>query len=143
MGMIFLGVSFVLLYLKGNCISKKMIVANGGLLLAGFPFARGYDFVFIVREERIKAVCEKLLGNFETVKNMFIDKADIAAGGIFGKDRQGRKERFDLLSISIAVVVNSSTRKFKHYGEVSEAASQLKSYVKSLMGSNYVIDRRN
>ncbi|OGQ99779.1 MAG: diguanylate cyclase response regulator [Deltaproteobacteria bacterium RIFOXYD12_FULL_50_9] len=103
----------------------------------------GDDFVFIVREERIKAVCEKLLGNFETVKNMFIDKADIAAGGIFGKDRQGRKERFDLLSISIAVVVNSSTRKFKHYGEVSEAASQLKSYVKSLMGSNYVIDRRN
>jgi len=42
MGMIFLGVSFVLLYLKGNCISKKMIVLNIGLLIIGFPFLQNW-----------------------------------------------------------------------------------------------------
>lgn len=101
----------------------------------------GDDFVFIVREDRIKPVCEKLLGNFEAVKNMFLSKTDIVAGGFFGKDRQGRDERFELLSLSIAVITTDD-RKYNHYGEISEAASQLKSYVKSLNGSNYVIDRR-
>lgn len=101
----------------------------------------GDDFVFIVREEQIKIVCEKLLSNFETVKNMFLSKADIEAGGFSGKDRQGREERFELLSLSIAVVT-TDVQKYTHYGEISEAASQLKSYVKTLNGSNYVIDRR-
>lgn len=47
-GIIILAIAAGLYFWKGPCISKKMIVANGGLLLAGFPFARGYDFVFIV-----------------------------------------------------------------------------------------------
>src|SRR3989344_2552054 len=38
MGLLFLGISLVLLYIKGNCISKKMIVLNSGLLIIGFPF---------------------------------------------------------------------------------------------------------
>ena len=101
----------------------------------------GDDYVFIVREERIKPVCEKLIGNFETVKNMFLSKADIEAGAFLGKDRQGREERFELLTLSIAVVT-TDVQKYSHYGEISEAASQLKSYVKTLNGSNFVIDRR-
>jgi len=46
MGMIFLGISLVLLYIKGNCISKKMIFLNIGLLVIGFPFLQNW-FVWI------------------------------------------------------------------------------------------------
>ena len=102
----------------------------------------GDDFVFIVQEEKIKPVCERVLKNFDLVRNMFLSAEDIAAGAFIGKDRQNRETRFSLLSISIAVVTTGGD-KYKHYGEVSAAASQMKHFVKELEGSNYLIDRRD
>ncbi len=101
----------------------------------------GDDFVFVVLAEKAKDVCEKILTHFELVKNMFLSPADVKAGNYSGIDRQGTEKRFDLLSLSIAAVITGKN-KFKHYGQVSEAASQLKSYVKKQGGSNFMIDRR-
>ncbi|MFC1524099.1 diguanylate cyclase [Thermodesulfobacteriota bacterium] len=101
----------------------------------------GDDFVFIVRDDKIALICEKILANFESVKNMFLSPADISAGGFTGMDRQGSENRFDLLSVSIAVI-STGKGEYNHYGEVTAAASQFKSYVKKLEGSNYLIDRR-
>jgi len=102
----------------------------------------GDDFVFIVREEHIDTVCQRLIANFERVKNMFLSPEDIAAGCFIGEDRQGNRTEFELLSLSVAVVTTAGN-KYKHYGEISATASQIKHYTKSLPGSNYVIDRRN
>ena len=102
----------------------------------------GDDFVFIVHEDNIKPVCEKILANFDVVRNMFIDPEDLKSGGFDAKDRQGRATHFGLLSLSIAVVTTGDG-KFKHYGEVSAVASQIKHHVKELEGSNYLIDRRS
>jgi len=101
----------------------------------------GDDYVFIVKKEKAKTVCEKILVNFDLVRNMFLGAEDLKAGEFVGKDRQGRETRFPLLSLSIAVVV-TARGKYKHYGEVSAAASQVKHFVKKLEGSNYMIDRR-
>ncbi|MDH3359628.1 MAG: diguanylate cyclase [Desulfobulbaceae bacterium] len=102
----------------------------------------GDDFVFIVREENLKPVCERLVENFERVKNMFLSPEDIKAGAFIGEDRQGNETRFDLLSLSVAVVTIGGENKYEHFGEVSVVASQIKHYAKTLDGSNYVIDRR-
>jgi len=101
----------------------------------------GDDFVFVVKENKIQAVCERILANFETVRNMFIEPEDVKRGGFIEKDRQGRETSFGLLSISIAVMPTSHGN-FKHFGEVSAAASQIKHKVKELDGNNYLIDRR-
>lgn len=45
MGLLFLFVSIFLLYNFPNCISKKAITANAGLLVFGFPF-QIYNFLF-------------------------------------------------------------------------------------------------
>ncbi len=102
----------------------------------------GDDFVIIVPEAKVQPVCEKVLANFEVVKNMFLSHEDLKAGAYHAKDRQGRETTYGLLSLSIAVVL-SRRDKFKHYGEVSAAASQVKHMVKKLDGSNYMIDRRD
>jgi hypothetical protein len=39
-------------------------------------------------------------------------------------------------------VVNDASKNLKHYGEVSEAASQIKKQVKKKENSNYMLDRR-
>ncbi|OGQ98095.1 MAG: diguanylate cyclase response regulator [Deltaproteobacteria bacterium RIFOXYD12_FULL_55_16] len=102
----------------------------------------GDDFVFIVREEMVEPVCQKILTNFDLVRNMFLSAEDIAMGEFVGRDRQNHETRFGLLSLSIAAVTTGGGR-YSHYGEVSSAASQLKHCVKKLDGSNYLVDRRN
>ncbi|MCD6569717.1 MAG: diguanylate cyclase response regulator, partial [Deltaproteobacteria bacterium] len=66
----------------------------------------------------------------------------IKTGGIFTKDRKGNMKKFPIMSISIAVVLNKGAR-YKHYGEASQDATEIKSYVKTLPGSNYMVDRRD
>ncbi len=102
----------------------------------------GDDYVFIVREDKVKEVCEKILTNFEMVKNMFLSPEDLAAGCYMEKDRQGRETTYGLLSLSIAVVITDG-KKFEHAAEIAAIASQVKHYVKKLSGSNYMIDRRD
>ena len=101
----------------------------------------GDDFLFIVPEDLIEESCKRILDHFEVVRNMFLSKEDIEAGCYVEKDRQGRETTFGLMSLSIAVIPTGN-HQFSHSAEVSNAASQLKHYVKQKEGSNYMIDRR-
>lgn len=101
----------------------------------------GDDYVFIVLEEKVVEICDKILANFETVRNLFIEPEDVRRGGFVEKDRQGRETKFGLLSISIAVIPTGHG-KFQHSGQVAAVASQLKHKVKALEGNNYLIDQR-
>ncbi|MBU0481371.1 MAG: diguanylate cyclase [Proteobacteria bacterium] len=103
----------------------------------------GDDYVFIVPREKVEKVCERLLANFSVVRNMFLSAEDLEAGAFIGTDRLGKETRFELLSISVAVVVTGEGTEFRHFGEVVAAASQIKHFVKKQSGSNYLIDRRN
>ena len=101
----------------------------------------GDDFLFIVPEDKVKKTCEKMLANFEVVRKMFLSPEDLKAGCYIEKNRQGTETRFELLSLSIAVVL-TGVQSFSHSAEVSNQAMQVKHYVKKLAGSNYMIDRR-
>ena len=56
-------------------------------------------------------------------------------------NRKGEVEEFPLLTLSIAVVINSNS-KFDHVGELSHMLADLKKAVKMKDGSNYMIERR-
>lgn len=101
----------------------------------------GDDFVFIVKETAAEAVCKKALANFEEVRNAFIEPEDVERGGFVEKNRQGTETKFGLLSVSIAVIPTGHGR-FKHFGEVASAASQIKHKVKEMAGNNYLFDQR-
>jgi hypothetical protein len=49
--------------------------------------------------------------------------------------------RFPIMTVSIAVVLNEKGR-YTHYGQASQDATDIKKYIKTLEGSNYLIDRR-
>jgi hypothetical protein len=67
---------------------------------------------------------------------------DRLAGYFFGKDRRGQLHRVPLMTVSIGVVTNER-RQFTHPAQVSELATEMKSYAKTLPGSVYVVDRRH
>lgn len=101
----------------------------------------GDDFVLITAPDNVEPVCEAIIAAFDSAVPDYYDASDRARGYIEGTDRYGVTRRFPLMSISIAVVTDSR-RNFKSPIEIAQIASEIKDYVKSLPGSNYLVDRR-
>ena len=101
----------------------------------------GDDFVFIVHPDRLDSVCQEVIKNFDMIVGNFYDEDDRIHGYIGSTNRKGEKERFPMMSISIAVVTNKY-KPIKHIGQVSAIAAEVKKRVKSMPGSCYVEDSR-
>lgn len=101
----------------------------------------GDDFVFICPGNEVRSLCEEVISRFDLVIRNFYNDEDLEQGGISAKSRDGTVKTFPVMSISIAVVMNREKR-YRHYGEASRDATDIKKYIKTLEGSNYMIDRR-
>jgi DNA-binding response OmpR family regulator len=101
----------------------------------------GDDFIAITSPDKVDLICPRIIKSFDKKILKFYSPRDRAKGYITGKDRQGRINKFPIMSITIGVVTNTK-RKFNHTGQVAAVGAELKRYGKSLGGSNYVIDRR-
>ena len=102
----------------------------------------GDDFIFVVPVEAIAEVCTEVLEVFDTLVPYQYNEQDRRAGYYFGKDRRGQLHRVPLMTLSIGVVTNQH-RRFAHPAQVSELATEMKSYAKTQPGSVFVIDRRH
>ncbi|MEO7987607.1 MAG: diguanylate cyclase [Gemmatimonadales bacterium] len=101
----------------------------------------GDDFIFVVPAPEISPVCGEILDVFDTLIPLQYNEQDRRAGYFFGKDRRGQLHRVPLMTLSIGIVTNRH-RRFAHPAQVSELATEMKSYAKTLPGSVFVVDRR-
>ena len=101
----------------------------------------GDDFIFIIAASEISLVCGEILTVFDSLVPFQYNEQDRRAGYFFGKDRRGQLHRVPLMTLSVGIVTNRH-RTFAHPAEVSELATEMKSYAKTLPGSVYVVDRR-
>jgi hypothetical protein len=90
----------------------------------------------------ISAVCTEVLAVFDTLIPFQYNEQDRRAGYYFGKDRRGQLHRVPLMTLSIGIVTNEH-RKFAHPAQVSELATEMKSFAKTQPGSVFVVDRRH
>jgi GGDEF domain-containing protein len=102
----------------------------------------GDDFIFVIPGSDIHAVCSEVLSVFDTLIPLQYNEQDRRAGYFFGKDRRGQLHRVPLMTLSIGIVTNRH-RAFTHPAQVSELATEMKSYAKTLPGSVFVVDRRH
>lgn len=102
----------------------------------------GDDFIFVIPADDVQVVCEEILSVFDTLVPFQYAEPDRRAGYFFGKDRRGQLHRVPLMTVSIGVVTNER-RVFTHAAQVSELATEMKSYAKTLPGSVYSVDRRS
>ncbi len=101
----------------------------------------GDDFIFVIDATKVKTVCNEVIRRFNQRIPAMYEPRDLKNGFIISRSRRGSRETYPIMSISIAVVINKN-KMFKHVGEISHMIADLKSYAKSLPGSNYVIERR-
>ena len=101
----------------------------------------GDDFLFVIDAAKVKTVCSEIIKKFEKNIPPMYEPRDRKNGFIISKNRRGTPETYPIMTLSIAVVINKDGM-FKHVGEISHMIADLKSYTKSLPGSNFVIERR-
>jgi len=101
----------------------------------------GDDFIFIVPASAVNDTCAEIVFIFDSLVPYQYSEQDRRAGYFFGKDRRGQLHRVPLMTVSIGVVSNER-RQFATAAQVSELATEMKSYAKTLTGSVYTIDRR-
>ncbi len=102
----------------------------------------GDDFIFNVPLDAMVPACELIVETFEELIPYQYSEQDRRAGYFLGKDRRGNLHRVPLMTLSIGVVTTRH-RKFAHTGRVSELATEMKAYAKTLGGSVYAVDRRH
>jgi GGDEF domain-containing protein len=101
----------------------------------------GDDFIFVIPADEIGPDCSEILDVIDTLIPLQYNDQDRRAGYFFGKDRRGQLHRVPLMTLSIGIVTNRH-RRFAHPAQVSELATEMKSYAKTLPGSVFVVDRR-
>jgi hypothetical protein len=89
----------------------------------------------------VQETCSEIVQTFDALIPYQYSEQDRRAGYYFGKDRRGQLHKVPLMTVSIGVVTNER-RRFTHPSQVSELATEMKSYAKSLSGSVFTIDRR-
>jgi GGDEF domain-containing protein len=101
----------------------------------------GDDFIFNAPLEDYRRCCEGVIEVFEELIPLQYSQEDRERGYFHGKDRRGEVFEVPLMTLSIGVVTNER-RIFSHTAQISELASEMKSYAKTLHGSVYAVDRR-
>jgi len=102
----------------------------------------GDDFIFIIPAGAVQDVCGEIVTVFDLLVPMQYSESDRRAGYFFGKDRRGQLHRVPLMTVSIGVVTNER-RHFTTASQVSELATEMKGYAKTLPGSVFAVDRRH
>ena len=101
----------------------------------------GDDFIIVLPLGCVQEICAEIISVFDTLVPYQYSAQDRRAGYFFGKDRRGHLHRVPLMTLSIGIVTNQY-RAFSHPAEVSETATEMKMYAKTLPGSVFVVDRR-
>ena len=100
----------------------------------------GDDFVIISVPPRAEELCRRIVAGFDGRIRKFYTEKDREQGFFTGKDRQGVRQKFPLISVTIAIVTDDGAR-FQNPLAMAEAAAQLKEYAKTLPGSNCVTEK--
>jgi diguanylate cyclase (GGDEF)-like protein len=101
----------------------------------------GDDFIFIIPYDAVTEVCQEIISTFDLLIEYQYSETDRRTGYFFGKDRRGVLDRVPLMTLSIGVVTNAQ-RALKEARQISQLATEMKTYAKTLTGSVFSIDRR-
>ena len=102
----------------------------------------GDDFVVVTTPDRDKLIASESILSFNRQAPFHYNKEDRVLNHIIAKDRRNNVVKTPLMSISIAIVNNKGC-KFDSIVEVMEAITEIKTYLKTLPGSNFLVNRRS
>jgi GGDEF domain-containing protein len=101
----------------------------------------GDDFVVISTPAKADAVAATIVKEFDRRIVALFSREDLERGYLEVINRKGTVDRFPLLTMTVAMV-SAGKGRVDHIAQISDIASELKRYGKSLEGSVVVKERR-
>lgn len=101
----------------------------------------GDDFIVVTVPECDRLIATESISRFNALTPFHYNQEDRTRGYVVVKDRRGNMSNIPVMSISIAIV-NNKERKLQNIIELIEIATEIKSYLKTLPGSNFLVNRR-
>lgn len=101
----------------------------------------GDDFVIITAPDKAETIAKHIIKDFDAIVPAHYSNSDIKDGFIFARDRNGKLTNIPLMSLSIAIVDNT-TAKVSNLFELMDVTAELKNYLKAMPGSNFMVNRR-
>lgn len=101
----------------------------------------GDDFVAVTTPKCDRIIASESILNFNKVISFHYNREDRHRAYIVAKDRKGNVSNIPLMTITIAIA-NNSNRPIKSIVELMEIITGIKRYLKTLPGSNFLVNRR-
>jgi diguanylate cyclase (GGDEF)-like protein len=101
----------------------------------------GDDFIVLTHPDMAEMFVQDVIGGFEAQVEHLYDREDAARGYIQIEDRQGRRRRIPLLTLSIGVATNRGREVHDHRALV-DIATEMKEFAKRKDGNAVAVDRR-
>ncbi len=101
----------------------------------------GDDFVVIGSPNKAEHIAKEVIREFDSAVAGFYSEIDRHNGFIMAKDRSGKIVHTPFMSLSIAIV-NNTSGKINNIFELTDISAELKMYLKGLSGSNFMVNRR-
>ncbi|MFA5089924.1 MAG: diguanylate cyclase [Candidatus Omnitrophota bacterium] len=102
----------------------------------------GDDFVVITSPDKTELIAKEVIADFDQISGDFYSEEDRGKGFIFTTDRSGRVGNIPLMSLSVAIANNISGN-IPNLIALTDITTEIKKYLKTLPGSNFMIDRRS
>ncbi|MCM8773736.1 MAG: diguanylate cyclase [Candidatus Omnitrophica bacterium] len=103
----------------------------------------GDDFVFITTLDKQEDICKNLISLFDRVISYHYHPIDREREFIIAKDRTRKLKKIPLMSLSVAVVNREKNAGIDTPLQINRAVSEIKTYLKSIEGSKFMVERRN
>jgi diguanylate cyclase (GGDEF)-like protein len=101
----------------------------------------GDDFLLLTTPTRVEPLCQRVISRWDSESRAYYSPEDLQRGTLTAVDRQGQRQTYPLVALSIGVVTNER-RSVTSLAEVSRVAAEVKRAAKSLHGSSWYVDRR-
>ncbi len=124
-----------ILKLTANIINKYVILNGKKDYFLGH--VGGDDFVALLTDNNYTTICENIIAEFDKKSKELFDEKHRLQGYYYTQNRHGLKEKYPLVTISIAVITNEYC-KFNNINELSELAAKIKKACKKHNYSCYL-----
>ena len=101
----------------------------------------GDDFVVVTTPEKDRLIASESILVFNRATHFHYSKEDRERTYIVSKDRRGNIMNMPLMSLSVAIA-NNKQYPIKNMVELMEIITEIKSFLKTLPGSNFLVNRR-
>ncbi|MCL0067344.1 EAL and GGDEF domain-containing protein [Peptococcaceae bacterium] len=102
----------------------------------------GDDFIVITTPQKAETISHEIIKSFAQTVTSLYDEEDRARGYISTVDREGRKVKIPIMSVSIAGIIANTdeSNEFKDLDELAQAAAALKKKAKKIKGNSCVFN---